>query len=71
MVTLVVNSETGYGKCTNKNGTELTVLRAGGLWNLSAKYSGFSFWVKENVKRVSTLQRFADDKGYGIKIEVI
>ena len=72
MTRLIVSSVSGFGKCVNADGTQFTVLRADGLYNLSMQEKGsFTFWVKENVKRVSTLQRFADDRGFGIQIEVI
>lgn len=72
MTRLIVSSATGWGKCINKNGTEFTVLRAGGLYNLLVHRKGqFSFWAKENVKRISTLQKLADERAYDIKIELI
>jgi hypothetical protein len=71
---LVVDSKTGFGTCTNNNGIKFTVLRGEGLWNLSKddpneRFSGF--WVKENVARISTLQKFADEHGYDIDIELV
>jgi len=72
MTKLIVSSATGFGKCINKNGTELSVVRAEGLWNLGVKHKGeFHFWAKENVKRISTLQKVADERGYDIQIEVV
>lgn len=72
MTKLVVSSASGWGNCTDKNSTTFTVVRADRLYNLMVQRKGeFSFWEKENAKRISTLQRYADERGYDIKIELI
>lgn len=62
----------GIGKAENSNG-KFTVLKIGGLYNLSfARPSEpWSWWVKENVKRLSTIQRYADNHGYDIEIKEV
>ena len=61
MTTLSVNRN-GFGTVTNEQGTVFTVLKADGMWNLSmGDKCGFTTWIKENVKRLSTIQRFANE----------
>lgn len=73
MKELIIN-EYGFGKCElKKNDTTvyLTVLRTSpGLYNLSiSRNNGFTFWVKENCKRLSTIQKYLDSNDYGITIK--
>lgn len=63
---VVVN---GYGRCKDKNRTEFVVLRADGLYNLGIDEGYGISWVKENVKRISTLQKFLDERNYNVKID--
>ena len=68
MTKLTINKN-GFGKCVTKDGTTYSVLRVDGLYNLNVGRKGqFDFWVKENAKRLSTIQRFADNHNYGIQI---
>ena len=69
---LIVSSETGYGKFTNKNGDEFVVLRTDGYYSLGVyRKGGFLSWVKEDVKRISTIQKLVDEREYGFTIEII
>lgn len=65
---IVVN---GYGSA-DVGERKYVVVQAGGLWNLGVQHrgGGYMAWAKENVKRISTLQRFADGREYGIQIEM-
>lgn len=59
----------GFGRA-DVDTRRFTVLRTCGLWSLGFSERGGVHWLKENVKRVSTLQKFADERGYGIEIIV-
>ena len=69
----ILEVKNGYGKVTNERGDTFTVLKSEGLWNLSRKLKNenCSYFVKENVKRLSTLQSFADKHCYDIEIKEI
>lgn len=69
----ILEVKNGYGKVTNERGNTFTVLKAEGLWNLSrkGKNENVGCFVKENVKQLSTLQRFADNHHYDIEIKEI
>ena len=70
----VIINKYGFGKCAlEKNGVTiyLVVLRTPvGYYNLSvSRNDGFTFWVKENCKRLSTIQRYLDSNNYGITLK--
>ncbi len=69
----ILEVKKGYGKATNKRGDTFIILKADGLYNLSkkGKNENITRYVKENVKRLSTLQRFADKHQYDIEIKEI
>ena len=77
MTELLFNTQTGFGKCEVDRGTYkayITVLktRRESLYNLSiTTKEGFSFWVKENCKRLSTIQRYLDAHNYGVTIKEV
>lgn len=70
MITLIL-SKTGFGKCVNDNGTTFKVLKTkDGLYNLAIGRKGeFEFWAKEDVKRLSTIQKYLDSHNYNVKVE--
>lgn len=70
MKDVLIVKKYGHGHLRRESGEEFSVLRCGDLWNLShRKAGGWDFWVKENVKRLSTLQKYADNNGYNIIIK--
>ena len=73
MKELLFDTKIGYGKLNDeKTHTEFTVLRAGGLYNLGLRrYGGCLFFVVENKKRLSTIQKYLDEYNYGITIKEV
>lgn len=69
----ILEVKNGYGKATDERGNTFTVLKSEGLWNLSRKLKNenCSYFVKENVKRLRTLQKFVDNHNYDIEIKEI
>lgn len=56
----------GTGSCINSDGREFCVIRnADNTYSLQA--DGFR-WIKDGVKKLSTIQRFVDKNNYGILI---
>lgn len=69
---LIFDKERGNGKCTTEKGDEFFVLQVEGLYNLSiTPKNRFSYWAKENVKRLSTIQKYLDNRGYDIQIKEV
>lgn len=69
-LTVEFHGAQGFGKCVTADGTTVCVLKTREFYNLSIQHKGeFSFWAKENVKRISTLQKWLDERGYDVKIE--
>lgn len=69
MVEMKVDSITGFGKCTTETGLEISVVRAESLYNLHIKREGsFGYFVVENKKRLSTIQKYMDANKYDVKI---
>ncbi len=52
------------GKCTTPTGRTFTVIKAGGTYGIKEGLR----WMKDGVKRLSTIQKFADKCNYGILI---
>ena len=71
---LYFDKKIGFGKCVTDSGIKLAILRTKGVngeeYSLNAKRpeDRYDYWIKENVKRISTIQRYLDRNNYNVII---